>query len=238
MKKRIWELDAARGAALLAMVAVHLIYDLNDLTGLVQIGEPEWFRLLKNHGGAVFLLISGICATLGSRSVRRGAQVFACGVVCTAATAGVYLLGLSDETIIIWFGALHCLGVCMMLWGRMEKWSDGLLALLGAGMAALGLAIAPRGFRVPWWMIPTGFCPEWFQSPDFFPLLPNLGYFLLGAVLGRRVYGRKETRFPGVEESAPLIRGLCALGRHSLPIYLLHQPILLAITFVVASVAG
>ena len=66
MKKRIWELDAARGLALIGMILIHFVFDLTELTGILTWQEPGWFLFLKNHGGALFLVISGISATLGS----------------------------------------------------------------------------------------------------------------------------------------------------------------------------
>ena len=137
MKKRIWELDAARGLALLGMLIVHFIYDLTGLTGLISWQEPGWFLLIKNHCGFVFLVISGVCVTLGRHSVRRGCQVLACGLLCSAVTAGMYRLGLADESIIIYFGVLHCLGVCMLLWGVLRR-------LRGPRLAALGLCRGPK----------------------------------------------------------------------------------------------
>ena len=67
---------------------------------------------------------------------------------------------------------------------------------------------------------------EGFYSADFFPLLPNVGWFLLGAVLGRVLYKEKKTLFPKVPAEAFPIRFLSWCGRQSLFIYLLHQPVL------------
>lgn len=226
MQKRIWELDAARGLALIGMLIVHFVFDLTELTGVFAWREPEWFLLVKNNAGGIFLIISGICATLGSRNLRRGAQVFACGMVCTAVTYAMYALGFAHWSILIWFGALHCLGTCMLLWSGLKRLDSRMLAALGLLLAAIGLVIGQYAFSTPWWLVPLGFCPADFQSSDYFPLLPNLGFFLLGAALGRRLYASRESRFPGGER---FFRPLCALGRNSLWIYLLHQPVLAGI---------
>ena len=224
MKTRIWELDALRGLALLGMIGIHLIYDLVDLFGILPWELPAWYLLFKNNYGAVFLLISGISVTLGSHPVRRGLQVFLCGFLCTAATVGMYLAGAAGRDIVIYFGVLHCLGVCMMLWPLFRRGSNAALAIAAALMITLGLWLRTRGFSFPWLTI-LGFCPYGFASSDFFPLFPNLGYFLLGAILGRRVYTGKRSLFPREDPPLPFLRWC---GRKSLPIYLLHQPILAA----------
>ena len=229
MKKRIWELDFARGAALLGMMIIHLIYDLVDLFGVLNWQLPQWYLVFKNNFGAVFLVISGISVTLGSRCVRRGLTVFGCGFLCTGATLILYLTGMADRSILIYFGVLHCLGVCMLLWPLFRQLPNWMLVPTGLAFAAAGLVLRRYSPDVPAVLIPLGFAPGWFSSSDYFPLLPNLGYFLLGAALGRLLYREPVTRFPKVEDGKMPIRLFCAMGRHSLPIYLLHQPILAAL---------
>ena len=235
MKKRIWELDALRGLCILGMVIVHFVYDLVELYALVPMEYPEWFAFVKDWGGVLFLLLSGTCATLGSGHTRRGLLVFACGMVCTAVTLGMYLLGFSGKEIIIYFGVLHCLGVCMLLWGGFRKLPTWALGVLGAALTAAGLWLRTRYVSFPW-LIVLGFVPDWFASSDYFPLLPNLGFFLLGAVLGRTVYRQKTTRLPSVNKKSPALRFLTLCGRHSLRIYLLHQPILAGIMTLAAMI--
>ena len=235
MKKRIWELDALRGLCILGMVIVHFVYDLVELYALVPMAYPKWFAFVKDWGGVLFLLLSGTCATLGSGHTRRGLLVFACGMVCTAVTLGMYLLGFSGKEIIIYFGVLHCLGVCMLLWGGFRKLPTWALGVLGAALTAAGLWLRTRYVSFPW-LIVLGFAPDWFASSDYFPLLPNLGFFLLGAVLGRTVYRQKTTRLPKVNAERPALRFLTLCGRHSLGIYLLHQPILAGIMTLAAMI--
>ena len=228
MKNRIWELDAFRGLCVLGMILVHFIFDLTRLYGIVPWEMPALFGLLQNWGGVLFLLLSGICATLGSRSIRRGLIVFGCGMVCTLATAGMYWTGMAGRYIIVRFGVLHCLGLCMILWAAFKKLSTWALAALGAAIVLLGLRF--QGIAVESaWLFPLGLVHNGFSSSDFFPLLPYLGFFLLGAVLGRTLYRHKQSLLPQIDPQAPPLRFLRCFGRHSLLIYLLHQPILNAI---------
>ncbi len=231
MKKRIWELDFFRGVCIWGMVFVHLVFDLVDLFGIVAWEKPVWFRLLKNWGGVLFLVLSGICVTLGSRPIRRGLIVFACGMACTLVTVGMVLLGFDKKDIIISFGVLHCLGCCMLLWGLFQRLSWKQLTVIGLLIAAVGLYLmtkTPVSFP---WLSPLGICSPDFSSADYFPLMPNLGYFLLGAALGRTVYREHVTRFPKVSPQRPFIRFFVLSGQKSLLIYLLHQPILFALVY-------
>lgn len=229
MKKRIWELDAFRGICILGVIIVHFVYDLTDLYGIIQWEYPDWFSFIKEWGGVLFLLISGISATLGSRSVRRGIIVLLGGAAITAVTYGMYKFFGFHKSIIIYFGVLQCLGCCMILWWLFKRLPTWALAVIGLAMVAAGLYLRTVTLVDHPWLIPLGFTYPWFASSDYFPLLPNLGFFLLGAVLGRTVYRKKETLLPMVPETNILVRTLCFCGRQSLWIYLLHQPVLAGI---------
>lgn len=229
MKKRIWELDAFRGICILGMVAVHLMYDLADLYRIIDWEYPAWFAFIKDWGGLLFLLISGISATLGKRSVKRGLIVLGCGLIVSAVTYGMYALNFASKSIIIYFGVLHCLGICMILWWLCKRLPTWALALLGIALTVAGLYLETVTLVDHPWLMPLGFTFPGFASSDYFPLLPNFGYFLLGAVVGRTVYRKKETLLPMVKESNILVRFFTFCGRQSLWIYLLHQPILTGI---------
>ncbi len=232
-KERIWELDAFRGLCILAMVVIHLIYDLVELLGLVSWDYPPVVVFVQSWGGVLFLLLSGICVTLGSRCIRRGVSVFLCGMLCTLVTWGMYRLGFADGSILIYFGVLHCLGTCMILWPLFRRLPPWALATLGLALAVIGFVLRVFGTGC-FWTVPLGLTPADFASSDYFPLLPNLGFFLLGAFLGKTLYAAKTTRFPNVNPQIWGIRFLSACGRQSLLIYLLHQPILVGILSLIA----
>ena len=223
---RIWELDAFRGICILGMLLVHLLYDLCYMYRLVPLQESKLFYFVSQWGGVLFLLISGICVTLGSHSVKRGLVVFSAGLLVSLVTWGLYRLELFDESILIPFGVLHCLGICMLLWPLFKKLPTWLLPVLGLAVTAIGLYIS-EDFYVPTKnLIWLGFVYRGFQSSDYFPLLPNLGFFLLGCFLGKTLYKSRQSLLPRVNPDIFPIRFFRLCGRWSLPIYLIHQPLI------------
>lgn len=227
-KQRIWELDAFRGLCVLGMIVVHFVYDLTAFGGL-ELEVPYWVQLIQNYGNLFFILLSGICATLAGRSFKRGVVVFGAGLLISYATLFMeYVLGF--QRIAIWFGVLHLLGVSMMLFPLLRKLPHWAMLLLGAALAALGYWMATVEVGVPF-LFPLGLRqPGFFTGSDYFPLLPFFGWFVIGAGLGKLVYRRKQSLLPRVNADFFLLRFLCFVGRHSLEIYLLHQPILSGIT--------
>ena len=234
MKQRIWELDALRGIFVLIMIAVHLTFDLVDLYGIWHLEDRTLYNFSRDWAGMPFVVISGICASFGSRPVRRGLTVFLCGMLCSAVTAGMYFLGMSGRGIIIWFGVLHCLGLCMLLWPLLRRFPAGVLLLLAAAIIPTGLYLRENVRVDVTWLFPLGLIGPGFSSSDYFPLLPNLGYFLAGAAIGKLCYREKRSLLPNAPTSHPIIRFLSFCGKHSLSIYLIHQPVLAGLTGVFA----
>lgn len=223
-KNRIWELDALRGICILAMVVIHLFFDLSEFGG-VEFSLPSWFVFLRNYGHVLFVLISGICVTLASRSFKRGVTVFGAGLLISYVTMFMdQILGM--ENLRIWFGILHMLGVCMMVYPLFKRLPFWTLALLGAVFVALGFYMESVRVSVDF-LFPLGLrSGNVYTGSDYFPLFPGLGWFLLGAALGKSVYRKKETLLPRVNAECVPLRFFRFCGRHSLEIYLLHQPVM------------
>lgn len=231
MKKRIWELDMLRGFFMILIMLFHLWYDLVYLYGLTTLdtaAKQFFFGLGNDFGGTPFLLISGLCATIGSKPIKRGLQVIGGGMVISLVTAGMCFLNFSDRSIIIYFGVLHCIGVCMLLWPLFKKLPTWAVLLLGIVMTAAGLYLKyePMWADHPWLTI-FGIPAHGFASSDYFPLLPNLGYFLIGAAAGRKLYPERVSLFScSILPLQSITAPLCFIGKHSLIFYLLHQPVM------------
>lgn len=196
------------------MVAVHLIYDLTELYPILKLPNPRFYLMLKNWGGSVFFLISGVTVTLGHSYLRRGFTVFGCGILVSVVTC---LAGMPVR-----FGVLQSLGCCMLLWCFFRGASPKRLLAAGIAVAVTGLLFAGILVRAAF-LYPLGLTAPDFTSADFFPLFPYFGYFLLGAACGKRFYPDKTSLFPRF----PRFSFLCLCGRHSLAIYLIHQPVLI-----------
>lgn len=225
MKQRIWELDALRGICILGVVLFHLIYDLVEVFQVLPWNYPQWFLLIRDWGGIIFLILSGICVTLGSHHIRRGLIVLGAAALISLVTWFLTFHGF-DRSMIIYFGVLHCLGSCMLLWGLLRRLPRWALAILAAAIIPLGYYLHTLLVSTPW-LIPLGVMYPGFATSDYFPLLPNLGFFLLGALLGTTLYRNQTTRLPGVNPKYFTFFRFC--GKQSLWIYLLHQPVLYGI---------
>ena len=232
MKRRIWELDAARGICLFLMFYCHIVYDLVYLFRIVtDINDGGLFQFTTNYTGILFITMSGISATLGKRPVKRGLTVLGGGMLVTIATYFMYKVGFAGKDLLIYFGILHCIGVCMLLWPVFRKLPYWVLIPLG--LAIICMPELLTNIRADSYaLLPFGIYPPYFVSSDYFPLLPCFGYFLIGSGLGQVLYKNKKSLLP--EPRFFPFNALCFMGRHSLLIYLVHQPVLAGCIFIIS----
>jgi len=235
--KRYELLDALRGLTLINMILYHLVWDLVYIEGV----RWSWFRtdaarLWQQSICWVFILLSGFCWSLGRRKLRRGLTVFGAGAIVTLVTC-IFAPGQR-----ILFGILTLLGSCMLL----LTWTEALWRKIPARVGAvvsflLFLVLKPmnRGYlgfgewrlELPrkWYqmgdgMTFLGFTDDTFFSTDYFSLFPWLLLFLTGYFLYRVVKQQKWLQYCSCP---PLGRGpLPVIGKHSLIIYMLHQPVI------------
>lgn len=151
----------------------------------------------------------------------RGLWILALAMLLTA---GSWALGIG----IIAFGILHLIGVSIIL---AYPFLDLRFAnlLLGAVVIGAGIVVGSAGpvSEGPW-LLPLGVLPEGLPMPDYRPLLPWFGVVLLGLFVGNTLYAGRVPRRSWSRRGVPA-RQLAFLGRHSLLIYLVHQPVLVSL---------
>jgi uncharacterized membrane protein len=234
LEARFWEVDLLRGAAVIMMIIFHFAFDLSYF-GLrpLDVYSGAWFFLARSTA-SLFLLLVGISLVLSaSRAelqkrnilphlIRRGLWIFALGMGVTLVT--YFIIG---EGFIV-FGVLHLIGISIILSIPFLK-RQRLSGLLGLLIVVAGWLLQVVELNNPWlrWL---GFAPAGFYSLDYFPLIPWWGVVLVGVSLGGFFYRgyQRIVQLPDLS-SSPLIVPFLALGRNSLLLYLVHQPILIAL---------
>lgn len=253
---RFWELDAARTVAVVMMVVYHAAYDVWFLAPSVDF-DPfgGGWRALQVATGSTFITLVGVSLAVGNgrgrarglggfalwrRHARRAAEVLAAATLVSAATR--VALGPDDY---IRFGVLHCIGTMMLLLPLFVPLGPWVNIALGAAAVAAGFAVRDHVSDVPGALV-LGTPPADGGGVDYYPLLPWGGLALVGLGVGLLAY-------PGGSPAAPLARlaarvgaalgrpRLAALtwpGRHALPIYLVHQLVLIALVAAALAALG
>ena len=223
--KRIWELDALRGIAIICVVIVHVFSFLDQFSSLIISWSPFMYGV-RQYGGTVFVVLSGLCASFRTKpDSRRGLVVLGCAFALTAVTAALYLTGTEDETVLIQWGVLHTIGLSMLLYNCYSRLSDVPLCILALAIIGFGY-YAYFNIRVEsQWLFIFGLRPYPFYTMDYFPLCPHLGWYMLGTFIGRKLYKDKKTLFELKNGGNAVVDFLCFCGRNSLLIYMVHLPI-------------
>ncbi len=226
MRRRFDVLDGWRTLAIVLMVAYHFLYDLY-IFGVISANQlfSAPLNVLERFICCSFILLAGASARFSRNNLRHGLIVLGAGLVVEIGAAA------AGQT--IRFGVLMLLGSSMVLWHFLGK---GLQKLPGWSVAAGSgvLFFAARWWTgrtavsVPW-LYPLGFTAPGFYSADYFPLLPWFFLFLTGTALGGWCLAHRENRLLTVS----LPRALTWPGRHSLIIYVLHQPVLYGISYLI-----
>ena len=239
---RFIELDVLRGFAIIFMIFLHILWDL-DYFGLVPMNTQiyQFQKIIP----AMFFVLLGMCLVVSKNKkinqpsydekrynkhlFLRGLKIFALGIIITMVT----MVFIPDRPII--FGVLHCIGFSIILSIPFLKFKSynilfaTLIILVGIFIGqytienptALHLAVGLHQADISQYTI------------DYFPLFPWFGACLFGIALGHFLYKGNERRFkiPDLSKYKPVTM-FSWLGQHSLAIYLFHQPIIAGTLFV------
>ena len=220
------------------MIVFHILYDLNYFNILSINLKLVYFLLLMYSIGTIFLLLVGISLYLSYLKSKdnltkkqmklkifcRGLKIFGLGCLITIVT-WIY----PHEGFII-FGVLHCIGLSIILAYPFLRFNITNL-MIGILLVFAGIYLKTLSFDFSW-LLWLGFKPSQFYTVDYFPLLPWFGVILIGLFIGNNLYKCYKRRFY-LKDLSKLrsIRFFCFLGKHSLIIYFLHQPIIIILLY-------
>lgn len=251
---RFWEVDALRGVAVITMIVYHLTWDLWYFGVFPDIDLWSGFwKYLQRFTASTFILLVGLSCTLAYRHererrgpqahlfpkfFRRGLKIFGLGLLLSLV---VWTVGIGYVD----FGVLHLIGFSIIAaypflhfkWLNLGLWAvfvvaGGLVQQLHFNGLWLTLQFGDRNGAPLWldsrWLAFLGITSTRYAAVDFFPIFPWFGVVLLGIWFGNWFYAGNQrlVKVPDWGGDFPLT-SLQFLGRHSLVIYLIHQPILL-----------
>ena len=224
---RLAIVDIARGVALLAMFVYHFAYDLS-MFRLIEtdiVTEPGWRLFARGIAGSFltivgFSLVLATCRGLALKAyLKRLAMVAGAAVLVTLGTWRF----MPGE--IIFFGILHHVAVASVLALPFLRLPVIAVALAAALAFALPSFVAHPLLDQPWvtWL---GFSRAPIHTADFVPVFPWFGCVLSGIVLARLILPRLAgTALAGWRPGNRATRIAAWGGRHSLLVYLVHQPL-------------
>jgi uncharacterized membrane protein len=216
---RIWELDLLRGIALILMIYFHIIFDMRDIFGYDVEYASGINYMAGKLAGILFILVSGISSLLSRSNIKRGIKLLVLAGVITLVTH-IYSPDLGIK-----FGILHFLGVCIILSEMFIKLNKYLLLMMGTVAIILNFLIGRISISHNYLMV-FGIYSADFSSSDYYPLIPWLGVFLYGAAIGKFCYmDKRQSIFKFTFKDNIISK----LGRHTLIIYLVHQPAIIGV---------
>lgn len=264
-KKRVWEADFLRGAAIILMCFDHFMYDLSILPGFFTdfyANAPASMYKLWDDGynfymsafrdtfhyifATLFLLISGISSTFSRNDGVRCAKLFIFAAILSTATA--FIDSVADMGTLIVFGVIHLLAFASLAYWLIDKLLKKDLWFLLFGAAFLIVGIAIEWYARPWITdMPADPEKSWLTvleamvglkrvGSDHFPLFPCMGVVLWGAYIGKKFYPERKSLLPMLDGAWN--RGISAIGRNTLWVYLLHQPVIAGIIMIIGITNG
>lgn len=240
-------MDELRGIAIFCMVFYHAFFLLSEVFELNAGNELlNFFEPAQPIFAAMFIIISGISSRLSRSNLKRGIKLLMVAICMSAVT--IYVLPKwGIDNVGIYFGILHFLSVSMIIFALIRPLTDkikpeyGVLFCLVLYLLTYNISDGYIGlfniFRINLpdalyntsYLFPLGFYNEYFHSADYFAVFPHIFMFLTGTFLGVSAAAGKAPKWAYKSR----VRFFGFIGRHTLLIYILHQPIIYGIIAIV-----
>lgn len=233
LEKRNHYIDMIRGISLISMVLYHLFYDLVYIFNVnINFYKLNSVRPWQLSVCITFILISGISFHFYKNHRKQGLIIFTLSLIISLIT---YIF-IPEEA--IKFGVLSLIGASIIIMDLLNKFLNKLNPYFGfslfivlflvffnlpygnLGISSFEILNIPENIYSNKYLFPLGLPDQNFTSSDYFPLFPWFFLFISGYFLGN-ILKRKNLLKPMGKNNI-----ISSIGRHSLVVYLLHQPVI------------
>jgi len=241
LKVRYHLLDEIRGFMVLCMVIYHGFLAVDMALGGSDIALMlfDFFTPLEPFFAGGFILLSGLCCNFSRSNLKRG---FILLIIALAFNIGTLIgeLYFDFYGLLIQFGILNLLSFCMIFVGVFQKLLNKINAKIGLAVFGILFILAYIFIAKPdlsfvtvnnEYLFMFGFVAPGFRSADYFPILPWLFIYLAGFYLGKIGIIEKYSNI----FSKKCIIPFRILGKYAIIVYILHQPIIFGITYLIGS---
>jgi uncharacterized membrane protein len=234
--------DVARGVAIVAMVLYHAIWDLGpDFFGYTTVDAARDLPLViaaRLIAGS-FLFIVGVSLVLAHRNgFRLERYLRRLGIIVAAALLVTLVTRLLVPDWYVRFGILHAIAAASVIGVVFLRAPIWLTLIAAAAAFAAPSFLASNAFNQPGW-IWLGLSTYVPPAADYVPVLPWVGPTLLGIVATRLVFlFGIDQRLAAWHPTSAISRWLIKAGQWSLVIYLVHQPLLLGVLYLITLAIG
>ncbi len=230
--ERLALIDVARTVALLGMAVFHFAFDL-ELFGWLEPGTTVtggWAVFARVVAGS-FLFLSGVSLVLAHGAAIRWPGVWRrLGKLVAAAalvSAGTYV---AFPQAFVFFGILHSIALCSLIGLAVIRLPGVVLLALAVAVVVVDRTVALEALNSRW-LAWTGLNAVNPWAVDFVPIFPWLGAVLAGMGVGKLAGAAGLWDWARAVQAGPSLRRLAWPGRHSLMIYLVHQPVLIGLVW-------
>lgn len=204
----------------------------------------------------MFVFTSGVSCSFSRSNGKRAIKMTAFACLLTAATYAASAI--VHEELTINFNVIHVIALSTLLWTLIEfcwskckrNWQKNIFGVVMFAVTMTAIAVGAYANFRPWdsdnklWYflvwhvaaknsIVTDFAS--FMGGDYLPFLPDFGWFLVGAFLGRVIYKEKKSVFPSV--NSKFVSPITFCGRCSLWVYLGSQFVMFSLFYLISTYA-
>lgn len=239
---RYYLLDSVRGICILGMIVYHTLFDVVAFFG-VEISQEMMVivDIIRDFGASCFICLSGICIHFGKKPFKRFLLIGGASLIVSIVT----YIAMPDIPVI--FGILTFMAFASLIMLPLKKHLDKLPEVPSAVICFILflLTFEVTGHYVGWYSVRLFELPEFlyrnyftaafgfpfygFASSDYYPIFPWIFMFFFGFFLWK-IMKRSEKIMKLLSFR---IRFLEAIGKYSLYIYILHQPVVLGVLLLV-----